>query len=219
MDSQRRLQALQVQLSECRRALKNECRNAARRTKRLREQGACKFMRLVVMLVYWWSSKNLELAAECWARRRKHYMCANEDVSLAVGRRVVQEWVAEVDDSFWHELLNRATDECQRARTEARRFLADAHAAVWTLAGNRNKGHAPTTLQVHAERAAVERSLQRHLTERSAVERSTRAIRKWGSMWRKSWTFKYGKLKAREHMDIDTMRLKAGKNDQNKLNS
>jgi len=217
MDAPRRLQALQLELRECRRALKNECRNAARRAKRLREQGACKFMRWVVMLVYWWSNKNLELAAECWARRRQHHICVNEDVSLSVGLRVVQEWVDEVDDTFWNELLNRTTDECQRARAEARKFLADAHAAVWTLAGNRNKGHAPTTRQVHAERAAIESSLQRHPTERSAVERSTTAIRKWGSRWRKSWTFKFGKLKAREHMDVDTVRLKARTNAPNIL--
>ena len=135
-----------------------------------------------MLAVYLLSGSSLELAVNCWMRRRRQSHCADEDMSAARGEHLIRLWVDEVDDEFWESLRSRDTAECRRAREEANRFLSNAHAAVWALQNNVKKGHAPTTQQLWDEKERAAEVLQQVDGERSAPSSTKNAMTMWGKM-------------------------------------
>jgi hypothetical protein len=208
MDLHNHLATLKREIQKSRHQIRCAEKAKRRRGARIDEQGGNHFVRLIVLAVYLLSGSSLELAVNCWMRRRRQSHCADEDVSAARGEHLIRLWVDEVDDEFWESLRSRDTAECRKAREEANRFLSNAHAAVWALQNNVKKGHAPTTQQLWDEKERAAEVLQRIDGERSAPSSTKNAMNMWGKKWRVSWNFKYGKLRGRDRHDVEELRSK-----------
>ena len=207
MDLRNHLASLKRELQKSSHQIRCAEKAKRRRGARIDEQGGNHFVRLLVLAVYLLSGSSLELAVNCWMRRRRQSHCAEEDMSTARGEHLVRLWVDEVDDEFWEALRSRNTAECRKAREEANKFLSNAHAAVWALQNNVNKGHAPTTQQLWDEKERAAEVLHQGDGERSAPSATQNAMKMWGK-WRVLWNFKYGKLRGRDRHDVEELRSK-----------
>ena len=180
MDLRNHLASLKRELQKSSHQIRCAEKAKRRRGARIDEQGGNHFVRLLVLAVYLLSGSSLELAVNCWMRRRRQSHCAEEDMSTARGEHLVRLWVDEVDDEFWEALRSRNTAECRKAREEANKFLSNAHAAVWALQNNVNKGHAPTTQQLWDEKERAAEVLHQGDGERSAPSATQNAMKMWG---------------------------------------
>ena len=181
MDLRNHLASLKRELQKSSHQIRCAEKAKRRRGARIDEQGGNHFVRLLVLAVYLLSGSSLELAVNCWMRRRRQSHCAEEDMSTARGEHLVRLWVDEVDDEFWEALRSRNTAECRKAREEANKFLSNAHAAVWALQNNVNKGHAPTTQQLWDEKERAAEVLHQGDGERSAPSATQNAMKMWGN--------------------------------------
>ena len=198
---QDRLRQLQTQI----RGLE---KNKKKRDARSALQGGGCLQSVIVLLVYVMSNESVDLAAQCWCTERRRRGCANEDTSLTRGREVVGAWIAATSEHDWGILRDEHNPRLEQARVRARRFLADADAAVWALATNTKKGHAPTTKQLWHRQRSRETVHSDMVAERSAAA-SDAVVRSWAWRWRRRWFFKYGKIRTREHHNVSDLQQKA----------
>jgi len=206
-----REQAVRIkrELHEIGKQIRQLDKGARKSSRRRAAQGGHSLQRLVVLAVYIHGQQALELAAQCWCTERRHRGCKAEDTSLERGKTVVGSWVAAAKPAEWQALQRPVQPDTKKAVAKAKQFLADASTAVWALANNVVKGHAPTTQQLWRRRAPSQLARLTDEAERSAAA-SPSTLRMWAWRWRRRWFFKYGKIRTREQYDVPDLRRKVG---------
>ena len=200
-----------AELTEQRRLLAKQIHSVTkaqrRREQRLSLQGGNTNLRLLVLLVFVASNSSVELATHCWCSRRRQQRCVGEEVTAEKGRLLVQDWIDATTEAEWETLRTSTLSLATRLREEARQFVLDAQTAVWASRCNKQKGHAPTSLQLRAARDQLERHGS-GLPDDAGPGEPPKAASRWAHRWRSRWIFKYGKIQARERMDPLDMRAK-----------
>ena len=96
-----------------------------------------------------------------------------------------------------------------RAIAKGVSYAKQAGMALWVMDNNKNRGHAPTTRQLLEEwgTPAVERTAIANTDPASPVSNRARhgmaAVR-----WRRRWFATVGRMRVREHLNVDAMRQK-----------
>ena len=209
MSAREQAARIKRELKEVGKQIRQLDKGARKSSRRRAAQGEHSLQRLVVLAVYIHGQQALDLAAQCWCTDRRHRGCEAEDTSLDRAKMVVGSWVAAATPAEWQALQRPVQPQIKKAVAKARKFLADASAAVWALACNVGKGHAPTTQQLWHHSAPSRIARLTGEAERSAAA-SASTLRMWAWRWRRRWFFKYGKIRTREQYDVPDLRRKVG---------
>jgi len=208
MDAQARLMALNIEKKALAKQIRDGAKNFKKKKQRQHEQGSNSMLRVLVLAVYLLSSGSQEVAAQCRCIRRRKSACIDEDTSRTQGMSVVGKWISTMSAEDEETILHSDLPAAQRVREEARRFLADAHTAIWALKNNKRKGHAPTSQQVWMEKCVARGQGQGSIGGEPSATPTKRAAA-WALRWRRRWFFKYGKIRTRERMELDAVQEKA----------
>ena len=204
-----RLQQLQALSQECRRNIKNARRNELRKQGRRVAAGRGTTICDTTVAIYIMSGSVLDLAAQYWCQERLRAPCDKEDCSLQRGREIVADWIDNLSLEALAEAGAPTTVSGRAAQDRAGAFLARAGAAVWATRMIREQGHAPSTQELWEESTRLATHERRVGTAEPAGGSSATGSRQWGWRWRKTWGFRKGRLRVREHYDTDELRHKA----------
>ena len=202
-----RLQALNAELGETRRALKRACDQNVRRSRR---HGLTAHQEDIALRAYLLSGYNLEIASAVLqhvvSKRNGQCQPKPED---EVWQAAVSELFLEADvDAMADKARWGAHDNCMAART-AERLVHECSLKLWAHRMNVERGVAPGTSAVL--RAACE-GMQDPMRVRALGEPCNPAERAWGVRWRQRWGGRIGKLRVREPLAQEEVKQKVIRN-------
>ena len=208
MEGHARLAAIAQEQRQLAKQIRQCRQNQQRKAHRLQNQGGSTLIHVLVLPVYLFSNKSLDLAVQCWMLKRRQKSCAEEDASRTRGIMVVSQWVENMTEDDEDAIRHSDLPTVVRVRDQTRKFLVDAHAAVWAMNNTKSTGHAPSSQQVWEARAAANRQWTGD-AEGELSATSSKRTAAWALRWRRRWFFKYVKIRTRERMDLDAVQDKA----------
>ena len=208
------MENLTAQLRSVTKRLRQEEKNARARDKRANTGGCLSSLRWMVLAAYFAADQSLELATHCWCHHQAQRHAREEDISRERGRTIVEQWIRALTPADASKLTTPTSPSVKRAVAKGENFAKQAGVALWVMEHNKNRGHAPTTKQLLSAwgTPAVERTATAdNLTPSPDNIRGRHAMA--AVRWRRRWFATVGRVRVREHLNVDAMRNKVRRPD------
>lgn len=199
-----RLEALNAELQETRRALKVA---GCQKLRRSRRDGLTAYQRDIALRAYVLSGYKLEIACAVLQHvvSKRNGQCSPKPEDQVWQAAVSQLFLEEDVDALADRARWGAHGHCMAART-AERLVRECSVRRWARRVNVERGVAPST---GAVLRALEEGARAPMNLRALGEPCTAAQRMWGVRWRLRWGGRIGKLRVREPLAQEEARRKA----------
>jgi len=153
--------------------------------------------------------KSIEPGTQCWCHLRARRHGRVEDISHERGLAIVQQWIRALTQADFTALATPSCPCVKRALARGVSFATQAGVALYVVDHNKSRGHAPTAKQLleEGETPAVERTAT--ADSQTSSPGNIRARHEMAAArWRRRWFATVGRMRVREHLNVDALRRK-----------